>query len=179
MKIKILLTALIALFAVNFAQAQTTEYVVTPSSCINTTALTTVFSATIDSNWENHKEIDFFLNIENKQNSGSPANMKVIIFIQGVADTVVNATVSNSAILGRHFVTGRIYREDSLLYVGKSTLGIVGAPTSADDFSGGTGNGAILSGVDFNSAIPVEIKVQYGTATNVTYKVISGRLTQL
>lgn len=171
---------LIILFSTfSIAKAQTVEYAVTASSCINTTALTTVFSATIDSNWLNHKEIDFFLNIENKQNSGSPANMKVIIFIQGVADTVVNATVSNSAILGRHFVTGRIYREDSLLYVGKSTLAIVGAPTSADDFSGGTGNGMIISGVDFNSAIPVEIKVQYGTATNVIYKVISGRLTQL
>ncbi len=174
---------LVYLFFVLFVFGQCTsksqEYSVTPSSCINTTALTTIFSATIDSNWLDHKEIDFFMNIENKQNSGASQNLKVILWVQGIPDTLVNATVSNSATTGRHFVTGRIYREDTLVYVGKSTLAFNGAPTGVDDFSGGTGNGAIISGVDFNSPISITIAVQWGSSSNVMYKVISGRLTQL
>ena len=160
-----------------FAKSQ--EYTVTPAVCENTTNLTTVFSATIDSNWQNHREISFFMNIENRQNSGTSQNLKVILYVQGIADTLVNATVSNNTTTGRHFVTGRMYRDDSIAYVGKGTLAFNGAPTPVDDFSGAAGNGAIIQGVDFNSAITVEIAVQWGTNSNVLYRVVSGRLVQL
>lgn len=171
---------LIALFLISFLSVKSQEYVVTASGCSNTTTMTTVFSAVVDSNWLDHRELDFFLNIENRQFSGSGQNLKVILWVQGIPDTLVNQTVSNNTNIGRHFVTGRIYREDTLVYVGRGTLGFNGAPTSTDDFAGGSGNGAIITGVDFNSPISIQLTITWGVASaNVYYNVISGRLTQL
>ncbi len=165
-------------FLVSCLSVNAQQYVVTASSCENTSAMTTVFSAVIDSNWNDHHEICFFLNVENKQNSGIAQNQKVILWIQGIPDTLVNATVSNNIATGRHFVTGRMYREGASIYVGRGTLAFNGAPTPVDDFAGGTGNGAIINGVDFTAPISIQITIQWSTANNVFYRVLSGTLTQ-
>lgn len=165
-------------FLVSCLMVNAQEYVVTASSCENTADMTTVCSAVIDSNWLDHKEVHLFMNIQNYQYSGTAQYLKTTLWIQGIPYVLFNGVVSNNAGTGEHWVEGRIYREGSLLYIGKGSLGFNGAPTATNDFAGVSGSGSKISGVDFNSPISIQFTVQWSTSTNVFYKVLSGRLTQ-
>ena len=176
MKMRLFLIAAIMLLSLGLNGFAQVKYPVMSANA-NTENVTTVFSSTIPATeWGDHEIVDYFINCEQFQNSGTAATCIVQMVIQGIPFTFSNSMMLNNPNTGRHFIVGRLYREGDKIYVSRSSNSLVSAPSASDDFSGALGSGVIIAGIDFNVDIEIKICVDWGATNNVMYNVISGKL---
>ena len=150
---------------------------VTIANCSNTTTETAILSVTIPANtWADGEEIALFGVFTHRQFSGGTVNLTFKAKLGGVSLTTLSSgAVSSQTGIG---VTKRgafFMRVGNDVYAsGNATFGkftqtgnFYTASMTTNSFTGSNGN--IWSGVDFTSAITIEITAQWSSANANTY----------
>ena len=151
---------------------------VTIANCANTSAETTVLSATIPANtWANGEEVALFGIFQHRQFSGGNANLTFKVKLNGTSVTTLSSSVigSNTTVgttkRGAFFMRAgnNVYFSGSAGNIGKftHTASLYSGAITTDSFAGSSGN--TWTGVDFTSNITLVITVQWSVANANTY----------